>query len=161
MDQFQDANVRLTLMGHIVYTVATSVKGDFQPTVDQKIMLDMVHLKKIDESEAVVVVGLQEDGSYYIGESTRKEIAYARASGKEVVFYRGDDEFTGPVRDFEKDLKIASKTKAMIEAEEEAREAQKKAWIDSLRSNLSDGHTGLPDCPACNESDEEKPNAPN
>jgi hypothetical protein len=122
MDQFHSANVALSLAGHIVYSVATSTKGDFQPTVDQKLALDMVHLRKIDESEAIMVVGKQADGSTYIGESTRREMMYARLKDKPVYFWSlGDESDTdGPATAFEHDIKHAAETTA----QREAREAQ-------------------------------------
>ena len=43
--------------------------------------LDELHLRKIDLADAVFVV----DPGGYIGESTTREIAYARSTGKPVV----------------------------------------------------------------------------
>lgn len=82
MKEFHEMNVLLTLKGHVVYSVATSVKGDFQPTPEQKELLDLVHLKKIDNSDAIFVI----DKDEYIGDSTRKEIAWAELS-KKLIFY--------------------------------------------------------------------------
>ena len=48
---------------------------------DEK-MLDKLHCKKIDISDAVFVVNI--DG--YIGESTKKEIEYAISHGKEIIY---------------------------------------------------------------------------
>lgn len=44
--------------------------------------MDELHLRKIDLSDDVFVVNV--DG--YIGESTRREIEYARENGKPVIF---------------------------------------------------------------------------
>lgn len=149
MDQFHAANVALSLAGHIVYSVATSTKGDFQPTEEQKLALDMVHLQKIDESEAVMVVGLQEDGSTYIGESTRREIMYALSKGMDVLFWNPEKEVSGPVDAFKERMTRAATTTA--EREARRAEAQKKheEFLASLDNRLTDGHTGEPDCPAC------------
>lgn len=87
MDEFHKANVELTLQGHVVYSVATSVKGDFQPTEEQKQLLDLVHLKKIDNSDAIFVI--DQDG--YIGDSTRREILWAKLSNKKVIYQSNHD----------------------------------------------------------------------
>ena len=112
MDQFNAANVALSLKGHIVYSVATSTKGDFKPTDDQKLALDLVHLQKIDESDVVMVVGREEDGSVYIGESTRRELMYADMKDKEVFFWipGKENNIGGPVDAFETHLKSAAET---------------------------------------------------
>ena len=46
-------------------------------------MLDTIHRKKIDISDAIYVVNI--DG--YIGNSTKKEIEYALRNGKEVIYH--------------------------------------------------------------------------
>lgn len=82
MDLYADFNRRLTLAGHIVYTVATVSTGNHvELTPLEKVHLDLVHLKKILESEAVVIVT---DETRYIGESTRRELDWARLTGKRV-----------------------------------------------------------------------------
>lgn len=45
-------------------------------------MLDAVHLRKIDLADRVLVV----NPGGYVGESTTREIAYARGAGKPVAF---------------------------------------------------------------------------
>lgn len=49
---------------------------------DEKAVLDALHLRKIDLADRILVVN--PDG--YIGESTSREIAYAKAAGKPVSF---------------------------------------------------------------------------
>ena len=120
MEQFHEANMELTLKGYVVYSVATSVHGDFNPTPQEKLVLDMVHLRKISESEIVVVVGQRLDGSYYIGESTRRELMFANVLGKNVVFYSKGKETVGPTSNFEEDLERASMT--MKDQEKKERE---------------------------------------
>jgi diphthamide synthase subunit DPH2 len=154
MDQFHAANVALSLAGHVVYSVATSTKGDFQPTEDQKIALDAVHLSKIEESDAVMVVGYQEDGTTYIGDSTRREIAFARMRDKEVFFYDPAQAVSGPARQFEGDLNGAAETNAAREARQAEAEARKAEFMNNLmgggRANVSDededvDHSGDPE----------------
>ncbi len=93
-EQFEDWNRKLSKAGHIVYSVASfgHYEGDMSPA--DKDMLDLVHLRKIVESDAIFVVGIpgQDDalrttGSQstpYIGESTRREIAWATLWGKPI-----------------------------------------------------------------------------
>lgn len=153
MDQFHQANMALSLQGHVVYSVATSVHGDFKPTDDQKLALDMVHLRKIHESDAVVVVGRQEDGSMYIGESTRREILYANVWGKRIHFWDPREDASGPFTDFVRDIKEASTTDA--EVEEMKRKAREAQQVLFEKMGLSMGeHTGQPDCPACADQDQ-------
>jgi hypothetical protein len=80
MYEFHRWNQMLTLKGHVVYSVATNVHGDWTPTDEEKTILDLVHLKKIAESDAILVVS--KDG--YIGESTTREIMWAGIVGKEI-----------------------------------------------------------------------------
>lgn len=46
-----------------------------------KLMLDEMHQAKIDMSDGIIVVGV------HIGESTASEIAYAKSTGKEVLYW--------------------------------------------------------------------------
>jgi hypothetical protein len=78
------ANRDLTLAGVIV--VAPGVFTHREPvekiTDAQKAALDALHLRKIDLADRVLVIN---PGGYF-GESTSREIAYARATGKPVSF---------------------------------------------------------------------------
>jgi hypothetical protein len=77
--EMRAANADLTLSGVIVVA-----PGDASgPVTDaQKAALDALHLRKIDLADRVLVV----NPGGYVGESTRREIAYARAAGKPVAF---------------------------------------------------------------------------
>ncbi len=102
MDQYHAWNRWLALQGHVVYSVATSVKGDFSPTDDQKETLDLVHLAKILNSDAILVINcLRMPGQYkynvdqvkwdllteaYIGESTKREVKWAKMNHKENMY---------------------------------------------------------------------------
>ena len=72
-------NRELTFKGVIV--VAPS-EADEAPTPQQKAVLDALHLRKIDLADRVLVV----NPGGYVGESTRREIAYAKAAGKPISF---------------------------------------------------------------------------
>ena len=80
--EMRDANRDLTFAGIIV--VAPGEAGDDAGSIssEQKTVLDMLHLRKIDLADRVLVV----NPGGYIGESTGKEIAYARANDKPVSF---------------------------------------------------------------------------
>lgn len=77
---------RLTLAGNIVVrpeVVTYSAEADPQLVApDVKRCLDELHLRKIDLADSVLVLNV--DG--YIGESTKRELAYAIATKKVVDF---------------------------------------------------------------------------
>ncbi|WP_203667107.1 hypothetical protein [Cellulomonas pakistanensis] len=77
--ELRAANRELTLAGAVV-VAPSEVDGPL--TDDQRTALGTLHLRKIDLADRVLVVN--PDG--YVGESTRQEIAYARAAGKPVSF---------------------------------------------------------------------------
>lgn len=87
MDTFHEANRRLSLDGKIVLTVAiVTYDGATDPQrsdPDQKRRLDELHLRKIDLAYEVLILNV--DG--YIGDSTRRELAYAVAAGKPIRWW--------------------------------------------------------------------------
>ncbi len=100
MDLYTNFNQRLTRAGHIVYSVAmisSSQRGHDGPNLTdlEKTRLDLVHLKKILESEGVVIVT---DGSGYIGDSTRRELDWARLNLKEIHWPPAMDYLGDPSR---------------------------------------------------------------
>jgi hypothetical protein len=85
VDEMNAANRDLTFAGAIVVApgvFAHSRDADHEVTPEQKAALDALHLRKIDLADRVLVV----NPGGYIGESTRREIAYARAAGTPVSF---------------------------------------------------------------------------
>ena len=68
--------------GYAVIQCAYNIDGQKHKDADASI-LDKIHRKKIDISDAIYVVNI--DG--YIGNSTRNEIEYAKNSGKEVIYH--------------------------------------------------------------------------
>jgi len=77
------ANRDLTLAGIIVLAPGTFTGATGEPiTPEQKAALGELHLRKIDLADRVLVV----NPGGYLGESTSREIAYARATGKPVAF---------------------------------------------------------------------------
>ncbi|MDR7310654.1 hypothetical protein J2S40_001712 [Nocardioides luteus] len=93
-EEMNAANRDLTFSGVIVLapgvflSTAEREAGRAIPP-EQKAALDALHLRKIDLADRVLVV----NPGGYIGESTSREIAYARESGKPVDFtYDGPGE---------------------------------------------------------------------
>ncbi len=90
-DQFMEAQKKLTLEGNIVISV-----GLFGHSGDQEVwenmdegtltktkeMLDAMHKAKIDMADAIYVINV----GGYVGSSTKSEIEYAIAHGKEVRY---------------------------------------------------------------------------
>jgi hypothetical protein len=91
-DAFREANLRETLAGKIVLSIGCDTKSDdaLQLQPGDKERLDQLHLRKIDLSDEVLILNI--DG--YIGDSTRRELAYARETGKLVRWLE-------PIRDGE------------------------------------------------------------
>jgi hypothetical protein len=79
VDEMRAANRDLTFAGIIVVAPG---EAEEVITDQQKSALDALHLRKIDLADRVLVI----NPGGYIGESTRREIAYARATGKPVSF---------------------------------------------------------------------------
>lgn len=83
MDEMLEANRDLTFEGSIVVAPAVFTRpGDRGLTDEQKTALGVLHLRKIDLADRVLVV----NPGGYIGESTSREIAYAHTTGKPVTF---------------------------------------------------------------------------
>ncbi|MDJ0342221.1 hypothetical protein QMK19_03345 [Streptomyces sp. H10-C2] len=86
MDEFADANLRLTARGRIVLSVGCNMKVEHELWADPedaeilKVQLDILHRRKILLADEVLVVG------DYVGQSTRGEIDYARSLGKPIRF---------------------------------------------------------------------------
>jgi len=83
-DEFIAARKRLTLEGNVVLSVELfGHSGDEEVwTEGTKERLDDIHFRKIDLSDDIFVI----NKGGYIGESTRKEIEYARKTGKGIRY---------------------------------------------------------------------------
>lgn len=86
-ETFQRANYEETMAGKIVLSVgffshaAKEAHGqDVGCTPEQKVMLDELHMRKIDLADEVLFLNVGD----YVGESTMRELGYARAAGKRV-----------------------------------------------------------------------------
>ena len=87
-EQYMEVQKRLTLEGCIVISVGLfGHSGDEEVwTPSTKEMLDDMHLRKIDMADEIFVINV----GGYIGESTRREIAYAEKIGKKVNYLEND-----------------------------------------------------------------------
>ena len=83
-EQYLEAQKRVTLEGNIVISVGLfGHSGDDEVWSEgTKAMLDDMHLRKIDMADEIFVINV----GGYIGESTRREIAYAKNTGKSVKY---------------------------------------------------------------------------
>jgi hypothetical protein len=90
--EIQEWHERLAFAGHTVYSmvVLPSQKGDNKDwyTTQQKQTLDLLHLSKIEESNAIFVV----DVNGYIGESTKREIEWAKIREKFIAYASREDD---------------------------------------------------------------------
>jgi hypothetical protein len=94
MDAFHEAGWYFTLEGYIVLSVGVCKHAEDhggealgQDVADK---LDELHLRKIDLADQVMILNV----GGYIGESTRKELEYAKSKGKPVLFLEPTDEET-------------------------------------------------------------------
>lgn len=90
IDLYHKANKTLTLQGHVVYSIAT-ISTQSQPheiTDEEKELLDLVHLLKIQESDAVFLVT---DETGYLGTSTKREVRWATLLDKQIFVPKGHD----------------------------------------------------------------------
>ena len=83
-DEFIKAQKELTLQGNIVISVGFfSYNSDNEVlTNDTKEMLDDMHKRKIDMADEIFVINV----GGYIGMSTKSEIEYAKAKGKNINY---------------------------------------------------------------------------
>ena len=83
-EEFLEAQKRLTLEGNIVISVGLFGHSgdDVVWTEGVKDMLDRQHLAKIDLADEIFVINV----GGYIGDSTRREIAYAEFKGKSIKY---------------------------------------------------------------------------
>ncbi len=88
--QFHEWNHKLALAGHTVYSLSLFGReandqgkdGNKIVTEEEKIVLDLVHLDKIMNSDAIVVIDVDE----YVGFSTAREVRWARMQNKRVFW---------------------------------------------------------------------------
>lgn len=89
--EFEEEQKRLTLEGNIVISVGlfshAEENGKVWEEDGTKEMLDDLHKRKIDMSDEIFVINVDN----YIGSSTRSEIEYANAHNKKVNYLVGGE----------------------------------------------------------------------
>ncbi len=74
---------KMALEGYCILTPVYPVLENMKATEEQLIKLKEAHFKRIELSDAILVVNINN----YIGESTNLEIDYAKKLGKEIIYY--------------------------------------------------------------------------
>ena len=74
---------KMALDGYCVLTPVYTVSEKMERTKEQLIKLKEAHFKRIELSDAILVVNINN----YIGDSTNLEIDYAKKLGKEIIYY--------------------------------------------------------------------------
>lgn len=74
---------KMTLEGYCILTPVYLVSENMDKTEEQLIKLKEAHFKKIELSDAILVINVNN----YIGNSTNLEIEYAKKLGKEILYY--------------------------------------------------------------------------
>lgn len=74
---------KMALEGNCIITPVYSVLENYKITDEQIKKLKEAHFKKIELSDAILVVNVNN----YIGNSTKLEIDYAKELGKEIIYY--------------------------------------------------------------------------
>ena len=74
---------KMALKGNCIITPVYPILESYERTDEQLEKLKEAHFKKIELSDAILVVNINN----YIGDSTRAEIDYAKKLGKEIIYY--------------------------------------------------------------------------
>ncbi len=88
IDEFEKAQFNETIGGKIVLTVGCFPRlkdgtwDGSKVTEEQKVKLDILHLHKITLADEVLIL----NKNNYIGESTRRELEYAKSIGKTIRY---------------------------------------------------------------------------
>lgn len=73
----------MALKGYCILTPVYPVSDNIERTEEQLIKLKVEHFKRIELSNAILVVNINN----YIGDSTNLEIDYAKKLEKEIIYY--------------------------------------------------------------------------
>lgn len=74
---------KMALEGNCILTPVYPVLENIERTEDQLIKLKEAHFKRIELSDAILVINVNN----YIRNSTNLEIEYAKKSSKEIIYY--------------------------------------------------------------------------
>lgn len=82
-DKMMEVAQDKALEGYCVLTPVYQVNNDIKVSKVQVNRLKKAHLKRIDMCDTVLVLNIDN----YIGESTKKEIEYAKKLNKRIIYY--------------------------------------------------------------------------
>lgn len=74
--------IQLELAGNVALIPIFPTNNEMNYTEEEKTMLGKMHKEKIKIADAIFVVNI----NGYIGESTKREIEYAKAQNKEILY---------------------------------------------------------------------------
>ena len=74
---------KMAFDGYCILTPVYPVSENIERTEEQLIKLKEAHFKRIELSDAILVVNINN----YIGDSTNLEIDYAKKIGKKIIYY--------------------------------------------------------------------------
>jgi hypothetical protein len=84
---YEEATRELSRRGHLIFSVSAFTREGIDVGEIEKRRLDLLHLKKILESDAVVVVGKTTEGTPYLGESSLREAEWAALVGRAIAVW--------------------------------------------------------------------------
>lgn len=123
-EAFAKWQLKDTLAGKIVLTIgAHKNDADLGITPEQAIDLDILHLRKIERADEVLILNV----NHYIGESTQRELEYAQRLGKTIRWLEPPAEENAP-RPTIYDLVLAD----LRETREQLREPGKSGLVIHL-----------------------------
>ena len=82
-NEMMTVSEKMALEGYCILTPVYPVLENMKATEEQLIKLKEAHFKRIELSDAILVVNINN----YIGDSTKLEIDYAKKLGKEIIYY--------------------------------------------------------------------------
>ena len=74
---------KMAIEGYCILIPVYPVSENIERTKEQLIKLKEAHFKRIELSDAILVVNVNN----YIGDSTNLEIEYAKKLGKQIIYY--------------------------------------------------------------------------
>ena len=90
-EELERLGTELTMAGHVVLA-PTALDPSMELDPDQRALLGRIHLQRVAMADEVLVVNV----GGYVGEDTRREIAYARSRGTAVSYLEPQDDGQGP-----------------------------------------------------------------
>lgn len=83
-DEIMKISEEMTLQGNCILSVIYPVNRDISAySAEERELFGAMHRERIRLSDAILVVNIDD----YIGESTRREIEFARSLNKEILYF--------------------------------------------------------------------------